>query len=98
VAEEEAVTSVGLCQPGDVLGMIEGDVAMIGSGLAEVARQVLDRILSGGGELVTLVSGVHAPGGLTDVLEAHLRAEHPDVEVGVYDGGQVRFPLLIGVE
>jgi DAK2 domain fusion protein YloV len=98
VAAEEAVTSVGLCQPGDVLGLIEGDVAMIGAGQAEVARQVLDRMLSGGGELVTLISGVYAPAGLTGELEAHLRVRHPDVEVGVYDGGQVRYPLLIGVE
>jgi dihydroxyacetone kinase-like predicted kinase len=98
LAAQEAVTSVGLCQPGDVLGLIEDDVAMIGTGLAEVAAQMLDRMLSGGGELVTLISGCHAPAGLADVLEAHLRDRHPDVEVGVYDGGQVRSPLLIGVE
>ncbi|XVQ13158.1 DAK2 domain-containing protein [Spirillospora sp. CA-255316] len=98
VAAEEAVTSVGLCQPGDVLGLIEGDVAMIGTGQPEVALQVLDRMLSGGGELVTLISGTYAPAGLTEELEAHLRVRHPDVEVGVYDGGQVRHPLLIGVE
>jgi hypothetical protein len=41
---------------------------------------------------------VYAPAGLTGELEAHLRVRHPDVEVGVYDGGQVRYPLLIGVE
>ena len=98
VAEQEAVTSVGLCRPGDVLGLIEGDVAVIGSGQAEVARLLLDRMLSGGGELVTLVSGVRAPAGLAEELEAYLRDRHPDVEVGVYDGGQVRFPLLVGVE
>jgi dihydroxyacetone kinase-like predicted kinase len=98
VAAEEAVTSVGLCQPGDVLGLIEGDVAMIGSAPAAVAAQLLDRMLSGGGELVTLIRGTYAPDGLAGVLEDHLRDRHPDVEVGVYEGGQVRFPLLIGVE
>ncbi|MFA1539506.1 DAK2 domain-containing protein [Actinomadura monticuli] len=98
VAGQEAVTSVGLCQPGDVLGLIEGDVATIGADIAEVARRVLGRMLSGGGELVTLIAGVHAPPGLAEVLEEHLRGEHPDVEVGVYEGGQERYPLLIGVE
>ncbi|WP_433326771.1 DAK2 domain-containing protein [Spirillospora sp. CA-294931] len=98
VATEEAVTSVGLCQPGDVLGLIEGDVAMIGTELADVARHVLDRMLSGGGELVTLIAGTYAPEGLTDALEDHLRVRHPDVETGVYDGGQERYPLLLGVE
>lgn len=98
VAAEEAVTSVGLCQPGDVLGLIEGDVAMIGADVAAVACRVLDRMLSGGGELVTLIAGTHAPSGLAGTLEEHLRGRHPDVEVGVYDGGQERYPLLIGVE
>ncbi|MFD0691225.1 DAK2 domain-containing protein [Actinomadura fibrosa] len=98
VAAEEAVTSVGLCQPGDVLGLIEGDVAMIGADVAGVACQVLDRMLSGGGELVTVIVGTHAPPGLAAALEDHLRERHPDVEVGVYDGGQERYPVLIGVE
>ncbi len=98
VAEQEAVTSVGLCQPGDVLGLIEGDVATIGADIAEVARRVLDRMLSGGGELVTLIADTYAPPGLAEALEEHLRQEHPDVEVGVYEGGQERYPLLIGVE
>ncbi|MBX6768863.1 MAG: dihydroxyacetone kinase, partial [Actinomadura rubrobrunea] len=98
VAAGEAVTSVGLCQPGDVLGMIEGDVAMIGSDLADVARQVLDRMLSGGGELVTLITGARVPSGLAGELEEHLREHRPDVEVAVYDGRQERYPLLVGVE
>ncbi|MGP4027946.1 DAK2 domain-containing protein [Actinomadura sp. 3N407] len=98
VAEQEAVTSVGLCQPGDVLGLIEGDVVTIGADVTEVARNLLDRMLSGGGELVTLIAGTHAPPALAETLEGHLRGDHPDVEVGVYDGGQERYPLLIGVE
>ncbi|MFA1549496.1 DAK2 domain-containing protein [Actinomadura chokoriensis] len=98
VAEQESVTSSGLCQAGDVLGLIEGDVATIGAEITEVARRVLDRMLSGGGELVTLIAGTYAPPGLAEALEEHLRREHPDVEVGVYEGGQARYPLLIGVE
>jgi DAK2 domain fusion protein YloV len=98
VAAQEAVTSAGLCRPGDVLGLIEGDVATIGADVAEVARRVLDRMLSGGGELVTLIVGAGAPDGLADALGEHLRRRHPDVEAGVYTGGQERHPLLIGVE
>ncbi len=98
VAGQEAVTSVGMCRPGDVLGLIEGDVVAIGADLAEVARHILNRMLSGGGELVTLIAGAHAPPGLAAALEEHLGETRPDVEVGVYDGGQERCPLLIGVE
>ena len=98
VAAQEAVTSVGLCRPGDVLGLIEGDVATIGADVAEVARRVLDRMLSGGGELVTLIAGRNAPPGLAERLEDHLRDGRPDVEVALFDGAQRRYPLLIGVE
>ncbi|WP_407701572.1 DAK2 domain-containing protein [Thermomonospora amylolytica] len=45
IATGEGVTSVGLCRAGDVLGLVEGDVAVIGADLAAVARQVLDRML-----------------------------------------------------
>ncbi|WUH96924.1 DAK2 domain-containing protein [Spirillospora sp. NBC_00431] len=98
VAGQETVTGAGACRPGDVLGLIENDVASIGTGVAEVARDVLDRMLSGGGELATLIIGLYAPPGLAAALEEHLRYAYPDVEVGVYDGGQERYPLLIGIE
>jgi DAK2 domain fusion protein YloV len=98
VAEEEAVTSAGICRPGDVLGLIDGDVAVIGEELTGVALLILDRMLSGGGELVTVITGADAPAGLAEAVLAHLHDDRPGVEAAVYDGGQGRYPLLIGVE
>ncbi|TDB77249.1 DAK2 domain-containing protein [Actinomadura sp. KC216] len=98
VAEQPADTPAGPCRAGDVLGLIEADVVAVGAGVADVARHVLDRMLAGGGELATLIIGLYAPPGLAAALEGHLRDTHPDVEVGVYDGGQEQFPLLIGIE
>jgi hypothetical protein len=97
-AEEEAVTSAGICGAGDTLGLIDGDVSVIGDDLAGVAVRILDRMLSGGGELVTLITGAGAPVDLADLVLEHLHARRPDVETAVYDGGQDRYPLLIGVE
>jgi DAK2 domain fusion protein YloV len=97
-AEEEAVTSAGICRPGDTLGHIDGDVAVLGSDLTDVAVRILRRMLSGGGELVTLITGSGVCADLVDAVREHLREHRPDVEVVVYDGGQDRYPLLIGVE
>jgi hypothetical protein len=36
--------------------------------------------------------------GLVDAVERHVRRNRKDVDVVVYDGGQDRYPLLIGVE
>jgi uncharacterized protein len=98
VATKEAVTSAGVCRPGDVLGVLEGDFAIIGSDLAEVAIDVVRRMLAAGGELVTLVTGTDADGELTDRVSAVVHAENPEVDTVVYGGGQPRYPLLIGVE
>ncbi|MDX6739092.1 DAK2 domain-containing protein [Actinocorallia sp. A-T 12471] len=98
VADGEAMTSVGVCRAGDVLGLIEGDVVLIGASMAEVAGQVLARMLSGGGEVVTVVTGTGVPAGFAAGIAEGLRAQRPDVELTVYDGGQVLYPVLFGVE
>ncbi|GAA2805346.1 DAK2 domain-containing protein [Kitasatospora sp. CM 4170] len=98
VAEGESWTMAGVCQAGDVLGLIDGDVALIGADLAEVGSSVLDRMLGAGGELVTLVLGEGAPDGLAETLVAHARHRRPEVDAVVFHGGQESAPVLIGVE
>jgi DAK2 domain fusion protein YloV len=99
VAAKQAITMAGPCEPGDVLGAIGGDFVVVGHDLHEVARDVLGRLLGGGGEMVTLVSGADdADGSLAEAAGAWLEEQHPTVDVVVYDGGQERYPLLIAVE
>jgi len=98
VAATHGVTSAGVCEPGDVLGIVGGDFVEIGSQHLDVARAVLDRMLGVGGELVTVIEGADAPPELTPTLVAWLEDEHPEVDVVVYQGGQTRYPLLLGVE
>ncbi|WP_188191655.1 DAK2 domain-containing protein [Nonomuraea sp. SYSU D8015] len=98
VADREAFTSAGVCRPGDVLGLIEGDVAVIGGALEQVSAMIVDRMVAGGGELVTLVTGADAPARLAAHIEERLRRTRPDVDLVVYDGEQGGYPLLIGVE
>jgi dihydroxyacetone kinase-like predicted kinase len=97
VAARRAMTTAGPCEPGDVLGVIDGDFALVGSDLEEVARTVLDRLLGAGGELVTLVGGADAAG-LAERCRAWVEANHPGVDAVCYDGGQERYPLLLAVE
>ncbi|MGW6307256.1 DAK2 domain-containing protein [Streptomyces niveus] len=98
VAERQSWTMAGICQAGDLLGLIDGDVAVIGTELAATAETVLDRMLSAGGELVTLVLGQDVPDTLAERLERYVRDGHLAVDTVVYRGGHQSAPLLIGVE
>jgi dihydroxyacetone kinase-like predicted kinase len=97
-AVREAATSAGVCRPGDVLGQLEGDVVLIGSDVEQVAATLVDRMLDGGGELVTVISGEQAPEGAGERLVEHVERSRPAVEVVAYEGGQPHYPLLLGVE
>ncbi|MFC8125171.1 DAK2 domain-containing protein [Streptomyces sp. NPDC057302] len=98
VAERQSWTMAGICQAGDVLGLIDGDVALIGDDTTRTARSVLDRMLAAGGEMVTLVLGENVPDSLGDELEKHVREAHLAVDTVVYRGGRQSALLLIGVE
>jgi DAK2 domain fusion protein YloV len=95
---ELAVTSAGVCRPGDVLGCVEGDVALIAADQLVAATGVVERMLSAGGEMVTLLVGGGAAEGVADAVVEHVRTHRPDVDVLVYDAGKAGPPLLVGVE
>jgi DAK2 domain fusion protein YloV len=97
VAVRQAMTSAGPCEPGDVLGAIEGDFVLVGQDLYAVAVAVVERLLGGGGELVTVVGGADGHD-LAERCAAYVRSAHPTVDVVVYEGGQQGYPLLLGVE
>jgi dihydroxyacetone kinase-like predicted kinase len=98
IAEAQGLTAVGICEPGDVLGMIDGEVVEIGRGLLAVAFGLVDRLLAVGAELMTIVVGADAPARCGELIEAHVRGRAPLTDVTVYEGGQPDRPVIIGVE
>nr|WP_221375967.1 DAK2 domain-containing protein [Actinoplanes polyasparticus] len=97
-ARRDSLTVAGPCRAGDLLGLVDGEVHVIGDDLAEVSARLLDRMLGGGGELVTLVLGADAPAALEGTLRAHAGRVWPFAELQCYTGGQPRYHLLVGVE
>jgi dihydroxyacetone kinase-like predicted kinase len=98
IAAKRAMTTAGICDPGDVLGIVGGDVVEIGEDPQSVAMAVLRRMLAVGGELVTLITGIDAPSGLADQVRDAVARDQPAVDCVVYPGGQSRYLLLLGVE
>jgi dihydroxyacetone kinase-like predicted kinase len=98
IATEQSLTSVGICEAGDVLGMIDGEVVEIGRGLVSVAFSLVARLLAVGAEVMTVLVGVDAPTGLGELVAGHVRERAPLTDVTVYLGGASGCPLTIGVE
>jgi DAK2 domain fusion protein YloV len=101
VAEDDAWTMAGVAHAGEVLGFIEDDVALITTTVLDAALDVVDRMVSGGGEMVTLVTGADLglpTEDLVDAVTARVLARRPEMDVVAYEGGQSGWPLLIGVE
>lgn len=98
VAVRDAMTMAGQCRAGDALGLADGDVVLIGESVGQLTCDLVDRLLLAGGEMVTVIVGANAEHGLSGALAAHLKRQHPTVEVVVYHGGQPHYPVLLGIE
>lgn len=98
VSTREAMTTAGRCSPGDILGIVDGDILAIGDELQAVARSAFDLLLSSGGELVTIVAGSDADEELVAGVTGYVKEQHPAVDVTVFAGGQPLWPLIFGVE
>ena len=98
VAAGESLTSAGRCQRGDALGIIAGEVVVIGSDVSAVAVDVIERLLGVGGELVTVLIGAGVPDGAAATIVSRLARTAPHIELDMVLGGQPDQPFLIGVE
>jgi DAK2 domain fusion protein YloV len=104
VAAQDAITWAGPCRAGDALGFADGEVTLVVPGPASLevldgaARGVIDRMLTGGGELVTVLLGADAPDELATGLENFLRRAHPEADLAMYRGGQTGVVLHLGLE
>jgi hypothetical protein len=95
-ASRDAVVGDLAVEEGQFLGLLEGEPVVAGELLQPVAREVLDALLEGGPDVLTVLVGEGAEG--VDDLVAFVREEHPELEVEVHEGGQPHYPLLFGAE
>ena len=97
-AEQDALTLVGRCAAGDLLGVVGHDVALIETDAVEAVCALVARMLSAGGELVTVLFGDEYDEAATESVLSRLRSAHPDIEVVGYAAGPGRALAHVGVE
>jgi DAK2 domain fusion protein YloV len=98
VARASRTTTIGPLEveQGQFLGLVEGEPITAGAALGSVAREVIERLLDGNAEVLTILLGDEVED--ADELAAGLRTAHPELEVEVHEGGQPHYPLLFGAE
>ena len=95
-ASRDAVVGDLAVEEGQFLGLLEGEPATSGPVLQPVARDLLERLLENGPDVLTILVGEGGEG--VDDLVAFVREEHPNLEVEVHEGGQPHYFLLFGAE
>jgi len=98
MAVRDATTPAGSIAEGDWLGIVSGDVEVIAADCADAAWQVLDRMVGGDSEVVTIITGNDADETITDVITSRFSVAYPEVSVEVVSGQQPLYPYLFGVE
>ena len=98
-AVRDTQTDAGQVTTGDWIGIVRGDGIVAVSGtLVGSATQLLDHLIDGSHEILTIVTGADATTADTDQLTAWVGENRPDVAVEVHAGGQPLYPYLFGVE
>jgi fatty acid kinase len=81
---------------GEWLGLADGEPVAGGTSFEEVAGAVVERLLVGGRDLLTLLAGADAPP--LDAFAETVAAAHPDLDVDLQAGGQPHYHLLLSAE
>ena len=81
---------------GAYLGLAQGQAVASSPDFQEVACAVVDRLLSNGAGVLTILTGDDEL--QLDGILSRIEERHPDVELDVHPGGQPHYPLLLSAE
>lgn len=83
---------------GQLIGLIDGELAAASEDPAELVQQLLERASAAEYEIVTLYYGLDVAPDDAQTLAEAIRAEYANLEVEVIDGGQPYYDYVISVE
>jgi hypothetical protein len=83
---------------GDYIGIHDGKIVASHPELLQTCKQLIDSLLEGGAEIVTIYAGEDAEEEQTEQLAAWIGERHRDAEVEVHQGGQPLYYYIISAE
>ncbi len=98
IATRDVLTMAGECHIGDTLGLIDGEISLVGPSLLAIARGVLERMLAPGAELVTIVTGHESELSDLQALTQWIKNYDQLIQIEIIRGEQPLWPYIFGVE
>lgn len=83
---------------GEVIALVDDELAQHGPSLVVVALAALDEIVTPDRSLLTVYTGAEARLEETDALMRRIEDRYPHLSVEVVDGGQPHYPYVLGLE
>lgn len=98
-AVRDTNSDAGAVKAGDWIGLVRGDgLVAIGGTMVAASCTLLDKLVTPGRELMTIITGDLATARATEEIVAYIADNFDGVEVEVHAGGQPLYPYLFGVE
>ena len=98
----EAVRSATLngvgVQPGQLIGLLNGELVAAGGGLSKVVESVLRKADVSKGDLVTLYSGDRLTADDAAEVARDVNEVFPEIELEVVEGGQPHYHFILSIE
>ena len=83
---------------GDIMGMIDNKINCLGHDVTEVARELLDKMVTEDSELISIYYGADTAEADAQALFDEAQEKYPDCDVEVHMGGQPLYYYLIAVQ
>jgi uncharacterized protein len=96
-AVKDSSGKAGPIKQGQVIGIADHEIEVVGSEVADVAARLLD-VIAGGGETLTVLGGADLSDTDLDALARRLAEAHPELEVEAHRGDQPLYPVVLAVE
>jgi len=96
-AVKDSNGKAGAIKTGQVIGIVDHEIEVIGDDVVHVASDVVD-VICEDGETLTVLAGEDLDDDALDALVDALSERYPDLEIEGHRGGQPVYPVLLAIE
>jgi DAK2 domain fusion protein YloV len=96
-AIKDSIGKAGRIAKGQIIGISDHEIEVVGEDVADVAARLLD-VMADGRDTLTLLGGEDLTDTALEALAGRLSAAHPELEVESHRGDQPLYPVIMAVE